>query len=105
MELKGDFMDLNLIIILVLCAVILIILIVMYLKDKEVERKLNRIDHILTEVMQENFVLKKEFVQIQELVNNMEVGGFDEHINETIDEKILPIYNSIQAIKELLRRK
>ena len=98
-------MDLNLVIILVLCVVILIILIVMYLKDKEVGRKLNRIDHILTEVMQENFVLKKEFIQIQELVNNMEIGGFDERINETIDEKILPIYNSIQAIKELLRRK
>ena len=77
----------------------------MFMKDKEVGKKLNRIDNILTEVMQENFVLKKEFNQIQELVNNMEISGFDEHINETIDEKILPIYNSIQAIKELLRRK
>ena len=53
-------MDLNTMITLGLCVVILIILVVMYLKDKQADKKFERFEQVLTDNMQENFILKKE---------------------------------------------
>ena len=58
-------MDLNTIIVLGLCVVILIILVVMYLKDKQADKKFERFEQVLTDNMQENFILKKEIEKIK----------------------------------------
>ncbi|MBR7047582.1 MAG: hypothetical protein IKI43_04385 [Campylobacter sp.] len=95
-------MDLNTIIVLGLCVVILIILVVMYLKDKQADKKFERFEQVLTDNMQENFILKKEIEKIKETIDTMDLGKFGEVIDEEMEQRLMPLKKSIETIGEMI---
>ncbi|MBQ7270649.1 MAG: hypothetical protein IJR18_03070 [Campylobacter sp.] len=95
-------MDLNTIIVLGLCVVILIILVVMYLKDKQADKKFERFEQVLTDNMQENFILKKEMEKIKETIDAMDLGKFGEVIDEEMEQRLMPLKKSIETIGEMI---
>ena len=95
-------MDLNTIIVLGLCVVILIILVVMYLKDKQADKKFERFEQVLTDNMQENFILKKEIEKIKEAIDAMDLGKFGEVIDEEMEQRLMPLKKSIETIGEMI---
>ena len=95
-------MDLNTIIVLGLCVVILIILVVMYLKDKQADKKFERFEQVLTDNMQENFILKKEIEKIKEMIDAMDLGKFGEVIDEEMEQRLMPLKKSIETIGEMI---
>ncbi|MBO7370251.1 MAG: hypothetical protein IJT33_07975 [Campylobacter sp.] len=95
-------MDLNTIIVLGLCVVILIILVVMYLKDKQADKKFERFEQVLTDNMQENFILKKEIEKIKETIDAMDLGKFGEVIDEEMEQRLMPLKKSIETIGEMI---
>lgn len=95
-------MDLNTIIVLGLCVVILIILVVMYLKDKQADKKFERFEQVLTDNMQENFILKKEIEKIKETLDTMDLGKFGEVIDEEMEQRLMPLKKSIETIGEMI---
>ena len=95
-------MDLNTIIVLGLCVVILIILVVMYLKDKQADKKFERFEQVLTDNMQENFILKKEIENIKETIDAMDLGKFGEVIDEEMEQRLMPLKKSIETIGEMI---
>ena len=58
------------------CVVLLILLIVMYIKDRESERKFARFEQVLEDNMQEFFIIKKDFVAIKKMIDDLNVGDF-----------------------------
>ena len=95
-------MDLNTIIVLGLCVVIWIILVVMYLKDKQADKKFERFEQVLTDNMQENFILKKEIEKIKETLDTMDLGKFGEVIDEEMEQRLMPLKKSIETIGEMI---
>ncbi|MBP3207529.1 MAG: hypothetical protein J6M21_04600 [Campylobacter sp.] len=95
-------MDLNTIIVLGLCVVILIILVVMYLKDKQADKKFERFEQVLTDNMQENFILKKEIEKIKDTIDAMDLGKFGEVIDEEMEQRLMPLKKSIETIGEMI---
>lgn len=95
-------MDLNTIIVLGLCVVILIILVVMYLKDKQADKKFERFEQVLTDNMQENFILKKEIEKIKETIDAMDLSKFGEVIDEEMEQRLMPLKKSIETIGEMI---
>ncbi|MBR4140529.1 MAG: hypothetical protein IKR42_01980 [Campylobacter sp.] len=95
-------MDLNTMITLGLCVVILIILVVMYLKDKQADKKFERFEQVLTDNMQENFILKKEIEKIKETIDAMDLGKFGEVIDEEMEQRLMPLKKSIETIGEMI---
>ena len=95
-------MDLNTIIVLGLCVVILIILVVMYLKDKQADKKFERFEQVLTDNMQENFILKKEIEKLKETIDAMDLGKFGEVIDEEMEQRLMPLKKSIETIGEMI---
>ena len=95
-------MDLNTIIVLGLCVVILIILVVMYLKDRQADKKFERFEQVLTDNMQENFILKKEIEKIKETIDAMDLGKFGEVIDEEMEQRLMPLKKSIETIGEMI---
>ena len=91
-------------IILVLCVILLLILVVFYIKDKQSDEKFARFDQVLTDNMQEAFLLKKEIEKIKELINDMEIGDLSVHIDAEIDAKLMPIIKNLQAIQDLINK-
>ena len=92
-------------IILVLCVILLIILVVFHIKDKQSDEKFARFDQVLTDNMQEAFLLKKEIEKIKELINDMEIGDLSVHIDAEIDAKLMPIIKNLQAIQDLINKR
>ena len=95
-------MDLNTIIVLGLCVVILIILVVMYIKDRQADKKFERFEQVLTDNMQENFILKKEIEKIKETIDAMDLGKFGEVIDEEMEQRLMPLKKSIETIGEMI---
>ncbi|QKF64012.1 hypothetical protein [Campylobacter corcagiensis] len=88
----------NSIVILGLCIVIFIMLIVMYVKDKQTDRKLQRYDNIVTDNMNEIFALKKELETQRELIDSMVGIDFDDEIERQINQKLEPIVSMLKAM-------
>ena len=63
-------MDLNTIIILGLCVVIFLMFFVIYFKDKQADKKFERFDQVLTDAMQENYLLKKKVEELKEMIDS-----------------------------------
>ena len=99
---KGFNMDLNTIIVLGLCVVILIILVIMYIKDRQADKKFERFEQVLTDNMQENFILKKEIEKIKETIDAMDLGKFGEVIDEEMEQRLMPLKKSIETIGEMI---
>lgn len=124
-------MDINTTIILGLCIVVFLVLLIMYYKDRSTDKKFARFEQVLTDSMQENFILKKELEnlkeslelntqnsafydeililkkQIQNLqnsVDDMEISGFSELIDKEIEKKITPAVQSLKNIDALMRK-
>ena len=112
-------MDINTMVILGLCIIILIILVIMYIKDKQVDKKFERFDQVLTDNMQENFIIKKHLEELLQGGESREISdladiidtqiekkfaGISSHIDKEIEEKISPALQSIKAIDELIRK-
>ena len=95
-------MDLNTMITLGLCVVILIILVVMYIKDRQADKKFERFEQVLTDNMQENFILKKEIEKIKETIDAMDLGKFGEVIDEEMEQRLMPLKKSIETIGEMI---
>lgn len=88
----------NSIVILGLCIVIFIMLIVMYVKDKQTDRKLQRYDNIVTDNMNEIFALKKELEAQRELIDSIVGVDFDSEIEKQINEKLAPIVSLLKGM-------
>ncbi len=95
-------MDLNTMITLGLCVVILIILVIMYIKDRQADKKFERFEQVLTDNMQENFILKKEIEKIKETIDAMDLGKFGEVIDEEMEQRLMPLKKSIETIGEMI---
>ena len=87
------------------CLVLLILLIVMYMKDRESEKKFARFEQVLEDNMQEFFIIKKEFIAIKKLIDDLNIGDFSEKIDEQVEMKIAPIVRSLQMIDSVVREK
>ena len=96
-------MDLNVVIISGLCIVILIVLALMYLKDKQTDKKLERFEQVLTDTMQNNFILKKEIEKIKDQLDTMDLGKFGEVIDEEMEQRLMPVKKSLETIGEMIR--
>lgn len=93
------------IVFLVLCVVLLIILIVFYIKDKQADEKFARFDQVLTDNMQDTFLLKKEIEKVKQTLDDMGIGELSKQIEEEIDAKILPVLQNLQAIQDIINKK
>ncbi len=87
------------------CVVLLILLIVMYIKDRESERKFARFEQVLEDNMQEFFIIKKDFVAIKKMIDDLNVGDFSDKIDEQVEMKIAPIIRSLQMIDNVVKDK
>ncbi|NLY03970.1 MAG: hypothetical protein GXZ15_03930 [Campylobacter sp.] len=92
-------METNSIIILGLCIVIFIMLIVMYFKDKQTDKKLNRYDNIIGDNMSEIFAIKKELESQKELLNTIEINAISDEIEDLVNQKLEPIVAALKDIK------
>ena len=88
-------MDLNTIIILGLCVVIFLMFFVIYFKDKQAEKKFERFDQVLTDSMQENYLLKKKVEELKEMIDsggkvapNIDINAIADVIDETIEQRL-----------------
>lgn len=95
-------MDLNTMITLGLCVVILIILVIMYIKDRQADKKFERFEQVLTDNMQENFILKKEIEKMKETLDTMDLSKFGEVIDEEMEQRLMPLKKSIETIGEMI---
>lgn len=86
------------IIVLGLCVVIFIMLIVMYVKDKQTDRKLQRYDNIVTDNMNEIFTIKKELEAHKELLNSITGMDISEEIETQINQKLEPIVSVLKGM-------
>lgn len=88
-------MDLNIIIILGLCVVIFLMFFVIYFKDKQADKKFERFDQVLTDAMQENYLLKKKVEELKEMIDsggkvapNIDINAIADVIDETIEQRL-----------------
>jgi len=88
-------MDLNTIIILGLCVVIFLMFFVIYFKDKQADKKFERFDQVLTDAMQENYLLKKKLEELKETIDpnaksapNIDINAIADVIDETIEQRL-----------------
>ncbi|NLK65917.1 MAG: hypothetical protein GX282_00355 [Campylobacteraceae bacterium] len=81
-------MDLNTIVILGLCVVLFIVLILLYIKDSQTNKKFDRYDHIVTDNINELFIIKKEIKALKESVDSIDIINLADTIDEIIDEKL-----------------
>lgn len=81
----------NSFVILGLCIVIFIMLIVIYIKDKQTDKKLSRYDSIVADNMNEIFALKKELDAQKELLNSITTIDISTEIETQINDKLEPI--------------
>ena len=95
-------MDLNTMITLGLCVVILVILVVMYIKDRQADKKFERFEQVLTNNMQENFILKKEIEKMKETLDTMDLSKFGEVIDEEMEQRLMPVKKSLETIGEMI---
>lgn len=94
-------MDLNMLIILGLCVVIVLILIVMFIKDKQTDKKFERFDQVITDSMQENYMLKKKLEELYAIVGTDGKGAASLDINavaDVIDEVIEQRLSGVSAL-------
>ncbi|MCI6989539.1 MAG: hypothetical protein MR902_08325 [Campylobacter sp.] len=90
----------NDIILLGICVVILILIIFFYIKDRGSDKKFERFDLIITENMQEIFLLKKEIAELKK-------GDKDEiskQISDEIENKIAPVLMSLKSVDSLMKK-
>ena len=97
-------MDLNTMITLGLCVVILIILVIMYIKDRQADKKFERFEQVLTDNMQENFILKKEIEKMKETLDTMDLSKFGEVIDDEMEQRLMPVKKSLETISDLVKR-
>ena len=97
-------MDLNTMITLGLCVVILIILVIMYIKDRQADKKFERFEQVLTDNMQENFILKKEIEKMKETLDAMDLSKFGEVIDDEMEQRLMPVKKSLETISDLVKR-
>ena len=88
-------MDLNTIIVLGLCIVIFLMFFVIYFKDKQADKKFERFDQVLTDAMQENYLLKKKLEELKETMDpniksapNIDINAIADVIDETIEQRL-----------------
>lgn len=91
--------------------VLMIIIAVIFMKDIETTRKFSKYEKILDNLMKENHSIKKQLSTL-EIVTNLpkedgNLQGIEEKlstkIQSQIDEKIIPIINSIESIENTIR--
>jgi len=92
-------------IILGLCIVLLIVLILFYIKDRQTDAKFARFDQLLTDNMQENFLLKKEIDKINGFLDELPFDEMGDIIDQEIDRKLLPIVKNLQGINDIINKK
>lgn len=79
-----------------------------FLKDAEANKKFQRYEKALEGVIQENFALKKQLstllsVKDGEIVDiGMLQDSLDQKIEGTLNEKIIPIFNSLKSIESTI---
>ena len=104
-------MDLNTIIILGLCVVIFLMFFVIYFKDKQADKKFERFDQVLTDAMQENYLLKKKLEELKETMDpnakstpNIDINAIADVIDETIEQRLGEVPKMIDGrVEEQIR--
>ena len=89
-------MELDMLIILGLCVVIILILVVMFIKDKQTDKKFERFDQVITDSMQQNYMLAKKVEELHEMVTsgggsgapNLDINAIADVIDEAIEMRL-----------------
>lgn len=89
-------------ILLGLCIIIFILIVYIYIKDKNMEQKFTRFDTIITEHINEFFLIKKESAQLKEMIEET-AKNKDEALEELVENKLEPILNSLKNINEMVK--
>lgn len=92
----------NDIILLGICVVILILIIFFYIKDRGADKKFERFDLIITENMQEIFLLKKEIAELKKNIGNKD--EISKQISDEIENKIAPVLMSLKSVDSLMKK-
>lgn len=91
--------------------VLMIIIAVIFMKDAETTRKFSKYEKILDNLMKENHSIKKQLSTLEIVTNLPKEDGDLQDIEEKlsakiqsqIDNKIIPIINSIESIENTIR--
>lgn len=85
--------------------VILIMGLILYLKNKEVDKKFNKIEKTLVYMMQEEHHFKKNVEDFKENFKNFNHEELSKRIDIEIETKISPIIKSLNGLNEILKDK
>ena len=76
----------------------------MYMKDKQTDKKFARFEEVLTNNMQDNFILKKEIEKLKEQFDGLDVGKFGEVIDQEIEQRLAPVKKGFKEIHDVISR-
>lgn len=86
-------------------AVLLIVSLLLYLKNKEIDKKFSKIEKTLVYMMQEEHQFKKEVEDFQASFKNFDSEELARRIDVEIERKIAPIVKSLHGLNEMLKDK
>lgn len=86
-------------------AVLIIVSLLLYLKNKEIDKKFSKIEKTLVYMMQEEHQFKKEVEDFQAKFKNFDHEELSRRIDTELERKIAPIIKSLQGLNEILKDK